>query len=245
MKNVFIIAVCVVMMLSGCGTYAGQGAHTGAGFGSILGSAIGGISGGHRGSNIGTIVGMAGGAVVGAAVGSAADKAEQKKLEEYQRQRAAQYGNDAYGMDESGFDPNHGGDDRITFDEAPLAAKSSIEIRNVIFKDNDNDGIISSSEECCVSFEIMNRSSQPICDITPMVTETTGNKRILISPSVRVERIMPGRGVRYTATVLGGRKLKDGEVVIRMSVAQGSNGLTDAGVSALPSEEMRIKTRKN
>lgn len=237
MKKVLAIALCAVTMLSGCGTYAGQGAHTGAGFGSILGSAIGGISGGPRGSNIGTIVGMAGGAVVGAAVGSAADKAQQKKYEEYQQQR--QYGNVTRGMDDSGFDPNHGGDDRIVFDETPVADYSDIEIRNTVFTDADTDGMIMAGEECSVSFEIMNNSSQPLYDITPMVTETTGNKRILISPSVRVEKIMPRRGIRYTATVMGGRKLKDGSVVIKLGVAQGNSVLTQ------PVKEMKIKTRRN
>lgn len=237
MKKVLAIAVCAVTMLSGCGTYAGQGAHTGAGFGSILGSAIGGISGGPRGSNIGTIVGMAGGAVVGAAVGSAADKSKQKQLEQYQQQR---YGvDDARAMDDSGFDPNHGGDDRIVFDDSPsVQVAPNIVIRNVDFSDKNGDGVIESGEECSVSFEIINRSSQPINDITPMVTETTGNKRIFISPSVRVESIMPSRGIRYTATVMGGKKLKDGNAVIKLSVAHGSTELSS------PVRELKIETRK-
>lgn len=243
MRKVFAISVCVVLTLSGCGTYAGQGAHTGAGFGSILGSAIGGISGGHRGSNIGTIVGMAGGAVVGAAVGSAADKSKQKQLEQYQQP----YNTDnARVMDDSGFDPDHRGDDRIVFEESPVDNHSQkynhgamIEIRNVSFTDKDGNGVIQSGEECQVSFEIMNCSSKPINDITPMVTETTGNKRIYISPSVRVERILPGRGIRYTATVMGGKKLKDGNVVIKLSVAQGTKELES------PIQELEIETRKN
>lgn len=242
MKKSLVIALCAVTMLGGCGTYAGQGAHTGAGFGSILGSAIGGITGGPRGSNIGTIVGMAGGAVVGAAVGSAADKAQQKKYEDYKRQYGdTGYGSPeggGYGSDESGFDPSHRGDDRITFETSPETEHSAIEIRNIAFTDKDGDGALMAGEESRVSFEIMNRSSKPLYDITPLVTEATGNKRIFISPSVRVESIMPHRGVRYTATVMGGRKLKDGTAVLKVGVMQASTEITALA------KEINIETRR-
>ena len=52
-------------------------------------------------------------------------------------------------------------------------------------------------------------------------------------------KIMPRRGIRYTATVMGGRKLKDGSVVIKLGVAQGNSVLTQ------PVKEMKIKTRRN
>jgi len=257
MKKVLATALSSLILLSGCGTYASQGAQTGAGFGSILGSAIGGISGGHRGSDIGTIVGMAGGAVVGAAVGGAADKAQQRKYEDYKRQRQQEAANQP--ADESGFDPNNSGDDRIVFDEpgnenqlpastvAPetltpnsisveqlskvmpgynIKYNSEIEVRNATFIDNDGDGILKAGEESKVAFEIMNRSDRPLHNVMPTVVETTGNKRIHISPSIVVEKIMPNRGVRYTATVVGDRKLKDGEISIKVAVAQDNNEIT-------------------
>lgn len=37
---------------------------------------------------------------------------------------------------------------------------------------------------------------------------------------------MPNRGVRYTATVVGDRKLKDGEISIKVAVAQDNNEIT-------------------
>lgn len=248
MKKVIILAVCASLALSGCGTYAGQGANTGAGLGSILGSAIGGISGGHRGSDIGTVVGMAGGAVIGAAMGSSADKARKRKVEQHQYPYENVGGGDA----ESGFDPNNAGDDRIVFDEAPnsvngeMANKTSgfgfsngdVEIRNIAFVDGDGDGILKASEECKVSFEIMNRSRQPLLNVTPMVKETTGNKRVYISPSILIERIMPHRGIRYTAAVVGVSKLKNGEIIIQPGVVIGDKEVI------MPGSEIKITTRK-
>ena len=230
MKKVIVYSLVGAMLLSSCSTTE-SGASNGAFFGSIIGSAIGGISGGHRGSDIGTLVGMAGGAVVGAAIGQASEKVEQRKYDEYMRRRT-----------DSGFDPNNGGDDRIVMEtEVPSNTVSldelknmtgynvnineSIQLRHENFTDANGDGNISPGEECKVSFEIMNNSDVEIFNVIPTVIETTGNKHIHISPTVRVESIKPHQGVRYTATILADKRLKDGNAVIRVTVTQGQNDI--------------------
>ena len=230
MKKVIVYSLVGAMLLSSCSTTE-SGASNGAFFGSIIGSAIGGISGGHRGSDIGTLVGMAGGAVVGAAIGQASEKAEQRKYDEYMRRRT-----------DSGFDPNNIGDDRIVMEtEVPSNTVSldelknmtgynvnineSIQLRHENFTDANGDGNISPGEECKVSFEIMNNSDVEIFNVIPTVIETTGNKHIHISPTVRVESIKPHQGVRYTATILADKRLKDGNAVIRVTVTQGQNDI--------------------
>ena len=230
MKKVIVYSLVGAMLLSSCSTTE-SGASNGAFFGSIIGSAIGGISGGHRGSDIGTLVGMAGGAVVGAAIGQASEKAEQRKYDEYMRRRT-----------DSGFDPNNGGDDRIVMEtEVPSNTVSldelknmtgynvnineSIQLRHENFTDANGDGNISPGEECKVAFEIMNNSDVEIFNVIPTVIETTGNKHIHISPTVRVESIKPHQGVRYTATILADKRLKDGNAVIRVTVTQGQNDI--------------------
>lgn len=276
-KKGIILAMSAAILVSSCGTYAGEGAGAGAYLGSILGSAIGGISGGPRGSDVGTLIGMAGGAMVGAAVGSAADQAEQKKYEEYKRDRQQRtesrnnnnYGNYQYGgQDNSGFDPNNGGDDRIEFEgfEQPksttvqptnvpvqsisvdqlknaapgykLNYNNKVELRKALFNDADHDGIIKAGEECKLSFEIMNNSDETLYNVFPTVMEVTGNKHIHISPSLRIESIAPHSGVRYTATVYGDSRLKDGEAIINVSVSQGNRQLTT------DIQEFRISTRR-
>lgn len=225
------------MLLSSCSTTE-SGASNGAFFGSIIGSAIGGISGGHRGSDIGTLVGMAGGAVVGAAIGQASEKTEQRKYDEYMRRRT----DSGFDPNNSGFDPNNSGDDRIVMEtEVPSNTVSldelknmtgynvnineSIQLRHENFTDANGDGNISPGEECKVSFEIMNNSDVEIFNVIPTVIETTGNKHIHISPTVRVESIKPHQGVRYTATILADKRLKDGNAVIRVTVTQGQNDI--------------------
>lgn len=265
MKKIALTLIGSVLLMSSCGTYAGDGAATGAAFGSILGSAIGGISGGWRGHDIGTIVGMAGGAVIGAAVGAAADQ----KVEEARQQRydSYQHGiNHRVSEDQSGFDETNSGDDRISFDGAgPRDGKSDytaavprtydpstqpaekgysvkynslIEIRNARIVDADHDGIIRAGEECCVTFEVMNRSSMMLYDVQPTVFDVSGNKHIHISPNLHVESIAPNSGVRYTATILADKKLKDGMAIIRVGVTQGNKEITSQ------IKEFTVQTRR-
>ena len=234
-----------LLLMSSCGTYEGQGAVTGGSFGAVLGSAIGGITGGWRGRDIGTVIGMASGAMVGAAVGAQADKKEQERYEAYQRNREQRHSYDRYdrdissSRDDSGFDPTNGGDDRIVFDAQPPVSQSVLEIRHVHIQDADHDGVLRAGEQCRVSFEIMNRSSRTLYGIQPIVAELTGNKYIYISPSLYVESIEPKKGIRYTAFLKGGKKLKNGEAIIRVSVAQGNREFDTLA------QEFRLPTAKH
>lgn len=263
MKKAVIYCVGAALLLSGCGTHTGSGACTGATFGSILGSAIGGINGGPRGSDIGTIVGMAGGAVVGGVIGAQADKAQQEKYEDYKRDSrrydvtsGCDRGYDGAATDDSGFDPSGGGDDVLyDYDIAPAAdtvptmkighsgrmyaREGTLEIRNLRFVDDGNDNVISGGEICKVVFEVYNNSSSAYYNIRPVVEETTGNKRIYISESVRVEKIMPGRGIRYTAMVKADKRIKDGVVKFRIYAAKDDDAVTDTIDFSVPTEKRR------
>jgi len=253
-KSVFAL-MSTILLLSSCGTYSGQGAATGAAFGSILGSAIGGISGGWRGHDIGTIVGMAGGAAVGAAADQQEQRKYEAYQQQRNQRRYGNYGSsEGSYSDDSGFDSTNSGDDRISFDGAgprnsqggytaasprsidptnqpvepgySVKYNSLIEIRNARFIDLDHDGIIRRGEECKVTFEVMNRSSKVLYDVQPTVIDVSGNKHIHISPNLHVESIAPNSGIRYTAAILADKKLKDGEIVIRIGVTQGNKQIT-------------------
>lgn len=250
MKKNILILLLAVLLLTSCNTYTGAGAVTGGYFGSMVGSMIGGISDGRRGSNVGGLIGMAGGAVLGAVVGNAADQEEARRREEYYRDREERMAArrqvrartdsdyDRDDLDDSDyFDPTNSGDDRITFDDdattpAPPATTPSatitpathegLIIRNAQFMDANQDGVLVAGEECRVSFEIMNNSEKPVFDVQPLVYDLTGNKHIHISQNLHVERIQPHRGIRYTATIKGDSRLKNGTAHIRLSVAQGN-----------------------
>ena len=87
-----------------------------------------------------------------------------------------------------------------------------------------------------IIFEIMNEGEQTIYNVVPMVTETTGMKRIYISPPVMVEQIAPHNGVKYTATISAGERIKTGNVTIRVAVADGNGQQYDWQEFSLPTE---------
>jgi hypothetical protein len=250
MKKTFILIVTVALLMSSCGSYTATGAYVGGEFGHVIGSAIGGITNGRRGHDMGAIIGTVGGVVAGAAIGAAIDNAQERKYEERNEQRAFDRTHDY-----SGYNDNTAYDDRITFDNtsdadqtlgsAPsysveeLSRRPPIEIRNASIYDADHNGVLTRGEECTVKFEIMNNTPHVVYDIFPLVEDVTANKHVKVSPNLRVESISPGQGIRYTATILADRKLKDGEIVVSVGVAQRDRRIDSQ------TRRFTILTRKN
>ena len=168
------------------------------------------------------------------------------------------------GTNSSGFDNSNSGDDRIcdfqgsdyTGDysaaqpDTRVPAESSvdklaggylyapnIEIVNARFVDDNQDGVLSRNEVGKIIFEVMNRGDRPVGDVQPSVLETTGNAHIYISPSIHIESIEPGKGVRYTALVKADKKLKSGMAHFALTVLQGQKSISKV-------TEFNIRTSK-
>lgn len=112
-----------------------------------------------------------------------------------------------------------------------------LEISNVRFLDNTGDGVLQAGETAKITFEIRNRSHHNIRDVRPMVVESTGNRQVMVSPGIEVESIAPGSGIKYTATVIGGKRLKNGELLFQLSTLYGDDRQTEA-------QELRIVTQR-
>ena len=263
MKKVILLMLCSSLVMGSCDTYTGSGAYAGGSIGSILGSAIGGLSSGPRGSDLGTIIGMAGGAVVGAVIGSQADQAQADREAAYQQDRVERRSDYPSVTDNPEiFDSNNGGDDRLydfkgkdytgdysaqqpttlmpTATVEELGARFSyspiLEIVNARFVDDNEDNCLNRNETCKVIFEIVNRGHEPVYDVVPTAVETTGNKHIFISPSIHVEKISPGSGVRYTAMVKADRKLKDGMARFCVSVIHEGKSISKVNEFNIPTK---------
>lgn len=186
------------------------------------------------------------------------DKAQRRQSVE--RQRDGEYGSydDNSG---SGYDPNGGGDDRIyDFNGSDYTGDYSagqpdvmapevssvehlvsdygyaphVEITNARFVDGNRDNAINRGEMCKVIFEVYNRGGETVYDVQPIVVEATNNKHLYISPGVHVERIDPGRGIRYTALVKADNRLRDGEAKICISVMHGGKTISKVSEFSLP-----------
>ena len=131
-----------------------------------------------------------------------------------------------FDVDSSSTLPNNNPDTSVSMDAgkveqiygAKKAAESGkITVKNVRFVETAEHNVLHGGEVGKVMFEMYNETQAPIYNFMPTVVEADGNKRIYISPSVRVENIMPGQGLRYTATVKADKRIKDGEIRLLVS----------------------------
>ena len=192
MKRIVIALLGVSLLAGGCGTTQPErtGAIVGgAAIGSNVGGAIGGLvgdsrhgwRGSYRGSAIGSIIGTLAGAAIGGALTAPKSREAEGNPQGYPAERP---------VEEVYTEPYNNS-----------SALSTLYIRNLRFIDDSRDHILNGGENSKIIFEIMNEGSETAYNVIPSVTEISGTKQIHISPSILVEQILPGNGVKYTATV--------------------------------------------
>jgi len=222
--HLIIGVLALAILCSGCGTnrmatgdpnavFAGAaiGGNVGGAIGGLIGESNRGWRGGYRGSAIGTIVGT----IAGAAIANAATAPKQTEEYSYRVERTQPY------------NPRP---------EVRSSAIDNLRIRNIRFIDDSRDHVISSGENCKVVFEIINEGNRTAFNVVPVVAETTGMKRIYISPSVMIEQIAPHEGVKYTASISAGNRIKTGEINIRVAVADENGQEYDWQEFSLPTQ---------
>lgn len=246
----------------GQGAYLGSG--IGAILGSSIGDLAGGWNGSDVGTIVGMAGGAAIGAAIGAQQDRQyQDDTEQIYHNGTRHDRYEQNGqaNTQIDSDVSGFDSSNSGDDRIydfkgkdyndTYNaevpESVIPSNSSakdltgnyiynpnLEIRNARFIDSNRNNRLNRNEVCKVIFEIYNTSNHTMTDIVPQVVEISGNKHIHISPSIHVEKIDAGRGIRYTAIVKADGRLKDGNARFCVTAIQGNRWVSKISEFNIP-----------
>ena len=226
MKKQLTVFLLSVLLLSGCasGRMGNPGAIVaGASIGGSLGGSIGGLigdnnrgwRGGYRGSAIGNIVGT----IAGAAIGSALTAPRQEPIED-----------DAYVPKVREV--------RVQkYKKQPVRQPvSQLKLRRIRFIDDNRSHVIDAGENSKIIFEIMNEDRKPVYNVVPVVETVDKVKHIGISPSVMVEEILPGEGIRYTASIHAGNRLKDGEVTFRVAVADENGVICDSQEFTLPTQ---------
>lgn len=246
---------------TGSGAYAGG--SIGSILGSAIGGLSGGPRGSDMGTIIGMAGGAVVGAVIGSQADKAqADREAAYQQDRVERRSGSDYSNTPVTDNPEIFDSNNGGDDRLydfkskdytgdysaqqpttsmpsaSVEElgARFSYSPTLEIVNARFVDANEDNCLNRNETCKVIFEIVNRGHEPVYDVVPTVVETTGNKHIFISPSIHVEKISPGSGVRYTAMVKADRKLKDGMARFCVSVIHEGKSISKVNEFNIPTK---------
>ena len=216
MKKQITVILLSALILSGCasGRMGNPGAiMAGASIGGSLGGSIGGLIGdnnhGWRGGYRGSAIGNIVGTIAGAAIGNALTAPRQEPIEE-----------DAYIPEVREV--------RVRkYKKQPQVQRplTQLKLRRIRFIDDNRSHVIDAGENSKIIFEII-----------PLV-ETVGKvKHLGISPSVMIEEILPGEGIRYTASIHAGEKLKDGEVTFRVAVADENGIICDSQEFTLPTQ---------
>lgn len=229
-----------------------MGAQLGSILGSAIGGISGGPRGSDIGTIVGMAGGAMVGAVVGNAADKADQRRYEEYKSQRRSQRSYDNTSDysGYRSDEnndSGFDPANGGDDIIDFGDNTASMPSDnggtlnisesssmhidclerntpmMELRNVRFINEAGNLTLRRGEIAKIVVEVYNRTSDYIYGVQPQVVETTGNKHVFVSSPILVEKIAPGRGIRYTAMVKADRRIKDGEISFAVSAKENAN----------------------
>lgn len=228
MKKQLTVILLSALILSGCasGRMGNPGAiMAGASIGGSLGGSIGGLigdnnrgwRGGYRGSAIGNIVGT----IAGAAIGGALTAPKQDPIEddayvpEVREVRVQKYKKQPQQV------------------QRPL---TQLKLRRIRFIDDNRSHVIDAGENSKIIFEIMNDGRKPVYNVVPVVETVEKVKHLGISPSVMIEEILPGEGIRYTASIHAGERLKDGEVTFRVAVADENGMICDSQEFTLPTQ---------
>ena len=214
MKKIAYVLLTSTIILSSCGSNGQMqgnpnpnamtaGAMVGGSMGSLIGGAVGssnhGWWGGRRGSAIGTVVGSIAGAAIGGAVSSAQSKAQasQEYVEVVEQRPRKQIVSSNIG---------------------------NLRISNIRFIDDNRTQTINADEDSKLIFDIVNEGNYTVYNVVPIVEELTGNKQISISTSTMISQITPGAGMRYTAHIHAGKKLRNGQVSLRIILTD-ANGV--------------------
>ena len=226
------------------------------------GSDVGTIIGMAGGAVVGAIIGNSADQRAHAEMVEHREAVKQRRMEQQQNEMPeSNYSSNDTDNYTSGFDATNSGDDRIydfsssdyTGNYSAQTPKEqmpqnssvedmaqsftytpSIEIRNARFVDDNEDGKIQRDEICKIIFEVINRGNQPLTDVVPTVIEANGNRHIFISPSMHIESIAPGKGIRYTAVIKADSRLKEGNARFCVSVIQGGKAISKVSEFNIP-----------
>ena len=200
MKNKLLLWVVSAGMLCSCSYDQFSAVTAGSSLGGALGSGIGGLMGGPRGHDKGTVVGMLAGGVAAAVITAPRDGSggydETEPGEVYSPPR-----------------PSRGRSGKY----AP--APSVLEVDHLHFHDADGNSRLDAGEQARIEMDIYNRGDEDLYDVSPVVT--CSNRRIRISEPVVLRRLPAGKGFRYTVSVSGSERLREGEAVFHVSFGSG------------------------
>ena len=207
MKNILCLLLSM-MMFTSCYTVSMSGSPAAVSAGASIGGVLGSIVGDRAGGWQGSQFGALVGTVAGAAIGNVVTTPRTEKVV-VEEQSVAE----------------------------PYYAPSGLRITNIRFIDDNRNHTIDAEEKCKLIFDIVNEGDVSAYNVTPIVEEVSGMKHIGISQSAQISYLPQGDKVRYTVTIVGGKRLKSREAVFRVYTTESNGSISDAHEFSLPTQK--------
>lgn len=113
---------------------------------------------------------------------------------------------------------------------------SNLEIDNITFADDDDDGMISKDEVAQIYFDLINTGDTPLYGITPVILANK-TKHLIISDPVAIDTLEAQSALRYVIEVAGDGKRDPGNAYILLRIKYGQQQFRDI-------QEIKLGTKR-
>lgn len=103
---------------------------------------------------------------------------------------------------------------------------SALDITNITYADEDNDGLLDKNESAQIYFDLINTSSESLYGIMPVLMANK-TKHILISEPCLIDTLKSEHALRYVIELSGDGKKDPGKVSLMLRIKYGQNQYYD------------------
>lgn len=103
---------------------------------------------------------------------------------------------------------------------------SALDIANITYADEDNDGLLDKNESAQIYFDLINTSSESLYGIMPVLMANK-TKHILISEPCLIDTLKSEHALRYVIELSGDGKKDPGKVSLMLRIKYGQNQYYD------------------
>src|SRR5574344_306914 len=210
MKKLLFISLITTFSLTSCTYWQGNPAAIQAG--ASIGGVVGAIIGDNAGGYSGSQFGALIGTVTGAAVGNAITTPK----------------NDRDSYEDGDYYVQNNSSSRYLPSQRE-SEPNAIVISNIRFV----------AENGKVIFDVTNDSPVALYNVTPVIS-VSGVKNLYVSPSQLISYMEPGSTIRYTASILSGKRIKNGMADFNIYAVDSNGGVSDYHRFSLPIQK-RVK----
>lgn len=113
---------------------------------------------------------------------------------------------------------------------------SKLEIANITFADDDEDGMVGKDEIAQIYFDLINTGEEPLYGITPVLLANK-TKHLVISDPVTVDTLNAQSALRYIIEIAGDGKRNPGNAYLLLRIKYGQQQYCDI-------QEIRLGTKR-